>query len=54
MDEKEILKLAESMLEKLPPIKTEADLNLLSRALKKIAVEKALNAELEYHLGCVP
>lgn len=50
MDEKEILKLAESMLEKLPPIKTEADLNLLSRALKKIAVEKALNAELEYHL----
>lgn len=50
MDEKELFKLAEAMLEKLPPIKTEADLNLLSRALKKIAVEKALNAELEYHL----
>lgn len=50
MDEKELFKLAEAMLEKLPPIKTEADLNILSRALKKIAVEKALNAELEYHL----
>lgn len=51
MDEKEIFKLAEAMLEKLPPVKTETDLNLLSRALKKIAVEKALNAELDYHLG---
>jgi putative transposase len=38
------------LLSKLLPVKTEADLNVLSRALKKIAVEKALNAELEYHL----
>lgn len=50
MDEKELMELAQAMLEKLPPIKTESDLNIFSRALKKIAVEKALNAELEYHL----
>lgn len=44
MDDKEIFKLAEAMLEKLPPIKTEAGLNLRR-------LEKALNAELvEYHL----
>lgn len=50
MNEQEALVLAEELLSKLPPIKTEDDLNTLSRALKKIAVEKALNAELEYHL----
>ena len=32
-------------------IKTEGDLSLLSRALKKITVEAALGAELETHLG---
>jgi transposase-like protein len=50
MNEQEALVLAEELLSKLPPVKTESDLNTLSRALKKIAVEKALNAELEYHL----
>jgi putative transposase len=32
-------------------IKTEADLNMLSRELLKLTVEKALNAELTEHLG---
>ena len=42
--------MAAELLDKLPPVKTEADLNILSRALKKITVEKALSAELDYHL----
>ena len=50
MTEDEALKLASELVDKLPPVRTEADLNILSRALKKIAVEKALNAELDYHL----
>jgi len=32
-------------------IKTEKDLSLLSRALKKVTVEAALGAEMETHLG---
>lgn len=32
-------------------IKTEADLNMLSRELVKLTVETALNAELTEHLG---
>lgn len=32
-------------------LKTEKDLNDFSRMLSKIAVEAALNAELEEHLG---
>ena len=32
-------------------IKTEADLNALSRELLKLTVETALNAELTEHLG---
>lgn len=32
-------------------IKTEADLNALSRELLKLTVETALNAELTDHLG---
>ena len=31
-------------------IKTESDLNDISRMLKKLTVETALNAELEAHL----
>jgi hypothetical protein len=33
------------MADKLPPIKTEEDLKILSQALKKLTVEKALSAE---------
>ena len=50
MREDEALNLAAELLEKLPPVKTEEDLKILSRALKKITVEKALSAELDYHL----
>jgi len=50
MTEEEALKLASELLDKLPPVKTEEDLKILSRALKKITVEKALSAELDYHL----
>jgi hypothetical protein len=46
MNEQEALVLAEELLSKLPPVRTEADLNTLSRALKKMAAGKALNAEL--------
>jgi len=50
MKEEDALKFASELLEKLPPVKTEDDLKILSRALKKITVEKALSAELDYHL----
>ncbi len=32
-------------------VKTEADLNELSRQLLKLTIEKALNTELDEHLG---
>jgi len=50
MKESEALQLAAELVDKLPPVKTEEDLKILSRALKKITVERALNAELDYHL----
>lgn len=50
MNESESLKLASELVDNLPPVKTEEDLKILSRALKKITVEKALSAELDYHL----
>lgn len=51
MREEEVLSLAEELLSKLPPITTESELSILSRALKKLTVEKALSAELDYHLS---
>jgi transposase-like protein len=50
MREDEAKRLAAEVLSTLPPLKTEDDLKIFLRAMKKIAVEKALSAELEYHL----
>jgi putative transposase len=50
MQESEALRLAGEFLDKMPAIKTESDLSVLSRALKKLTVERALSAELDYHL----
>ena len=47
--DREKLKALASSLAK--DIKTEADLNALSRELVKLTVETALNAELTEHLG---
>lgn len=48
MNEQAMLALAKEFAKNL---KTEADLNDFSRALKKLTVETALNAELTEHLG---
>ena len=48
MNKKEIIALAEKAAK---TIKTEQDLNDFSRMLKKITVERALDAELDLHLG---
>lgn len=48
MDKKKLDELASELAK---DIKTEADLNELTRILVKTTVEKALNAELEEHLG---
>ena len=48
MKDEAMLALAKELAKNL---KTEADLNNFSRALKKMTVETALNAELTDHLG---
>jgi len=48
MDEKKIKALATELAKNL---KTEEDLNLLFRAMKKVTVEVALNVEISDHLG---
>lgn len=48
MDEKKLKVLA---AKRAKGLKTEADLNHLSRMLTKLAVKTALNAELTDHLG---
>ena len=48
MKDEAMLALAKELAKNL---KTEADLNDFSRALKKLTVETALNAELTDHLG---
>lgn len=48
MKDEAMLALAKELAKNL---KTEADLNNFSRALKKLTVETALNAELTNHLG---
>jgi len=48
VDEKAIKELAKKLAKDL---KTDRDLNILSRALKKVAVEAALEAEMDEHLG---
>jgi len=48
MDKKEVEKLAQAAAKN---IKTEADLNEFRQMLTKITVERALNAELDEHLG---
>jgi len=51
MDKKEeIIRLAREMSEKLPILKTQEDLKALTETLTKFTVERALNAELDYHL----
>lgn len=46
----EIHKLAMEMADRLPPVHTEAELRELTEELRKFTIERALNAELEYHL----
>lgn len=48
MDRTELQAIAKELAKS---VKTEADLNLLSQQLLKMAVEAALNAELDDHLG---
>ena len=48
VDEKAIKELAKKLAKDL---KTDKDLSVLSRALKKVAVEAALEAEMDEHLG---
>ena len=48
MKDEAMLALAKEFAKNL---KTEADLNNFSKALKKLTVETALNAELTEHLG---
>ena len=48
MDREKLKALAKELAK---DIKTEADLNMLSRELVKLTVETALNAELTEHLG---
>lgn len=48
VDDKAIKELAKKLAKDL---KTDKDLNVLSRALKKVAVEAALEAEMDEHLG---
>jgi Transposase and inactivated derivatives len=46
----EIRKLAAEMADRLPPVRTEAELRELTEELRKFTIERALNAELDYHL----
>jgi putative transposase len=48
MDHSQLMVLAKEFAKNL---KTDADLNEFSKALKKLTVETALNAELTEHLG---
>lgn len=48
VDDKAIKELAKQLAKNL---KTDKDLSVLSRALKKVAVEAALEAEMDEHLG---
>ena len=48
MDHKQLMALATELAKS---VKTEADLNALTKALTKLTVETALNAELTEHLG---
>ena len=50
MDKEEIIKLAKEMAYRLPILKTQEDLRDFSETLTKFTVERALNAELDYHL----
>lgn len=50
MDKNEIIKLAKEMSERLPILKTQEDLRDFTEILTKFTVERALNAELDYHL----
>ena len=51
MDKKEeIIRLAREMSERLPILKSQEDLKALTETLTKFTVERALNAELDYHL----
>ncbi len=46
----EIRKLASEMADRLPPVRTEVELRELTEELRKFTIERALNAELDYHL----
>ena len=50
MDKEEIIKLSKEMADRLPILKTQEDLRDFSETLTKFTVERALNAELDYHL----
>ena len=46
----EKFRFAREMSERLPIIKTQEELKALTETLTKLTVERALNAELDYHL----
>jgi transposase-like protein len=51
MDKKEeIISLAREMSERLPLLRSQEDLKAFTETLTKFTVERALNAELDYHL----
>lgn len=50
LDKAEIAKIAKEYADRMPLLKTEADLIFLSETLRKHLIERALNAELDYHL----
>ena len=49
-DKEAINKLAKEYAERMPLLKTQEDLQVLSESLRKHIIERALNAELDYHL----
>jgi putative transposase len=50
LDKDEIAKISKEYAERMPLLKTHEDLIFLSDTLRKHLIERALNAELDYHL----
>ncbi len=50
LDKSEIAQIAKEYAERMPLLKTQEDLIFLSETLRKHLIERALNAELDYHL----
>ena len=50
MNKDDLIKLAKEMADRLPLLRSQDDLRDFTETLTKFTVERALNAELEYHL----